>query len=78
MKKWCVVIVLVLVLFAFGCSEKVVLSDIQTAACNSAAQNNNCGKLTDLGLVTSSQCCAALHKCCVGLTGSIVEKLPVK
>ena len=76
MKRGFLVIALILVVFVFGCNEKVVLSDLQATACNSAADNNNCGRLTDLGLVTSSQCCSAIGKCCVGLTGSFVQKIP--
>jgi hypothetical protein len=75
MKKWLLLAGLLVLLFVLGCNEKVVLSDFQAAACNSAASNNNCGKLTDLGLVTASQCCSAMGKCCVGLTGSFVKNL---
>ena len=73
MKKWCVILGLVLVVFVFGCNIKVSLNEMQVAACNSAADNNNCGKLSDLGLVTAQQCCSGLSKCCVnGATGGVV------
>ena len=71
-----VILGLVLVVFVFGCNIKVSLNEMQVAACNSASQNNNCGKLSDLGLVTSSDCCSALNKCCVSpVTGGVVSNV---
>lgn len=53
----------------FGCAEKVKLSDLQVTACESAAQNNNCEKLSEIGIVKASECCSALGKCCDVMTG---------
>ncbi|MEM4245454.1 MAG: hypothetical protein QXR60_04600, partial [Candidatus Nanoarchaeia archaeon] len=72
MKRWCLLL-FVLVVFIFGCAtEKYKLSDLQVVACDSAAANNNCVRLSDLGIVTSSQCCSSLGKCCGDVTGKFV------
>ncbi|MFH1331853.1 MAG: hypothetical protein ABIH63_01040, partial [archaeon] len=77
MKKWWYFLpILIGVFFVLGCTEKPILSDIQVAACNSAHDNNNCDKLGDLGLVTKSDCCSALSKCCTNLlTGNVVSSI---
>ncbi|MFH1331852.1 MAG: hypothetical protein ABIH63_01035 [archaeon] len=40
------------------------LSEIQQASCQYAAENNNCDKLADLGIVTKEQCCSIMSFCC--------------
>lgn len=71
MKKWWFLL-FVLVVFIFGCAkEKPKLSEFQVTACESAAANNNCAKLSDLG-IKADQCCAALGKCCGGIVGKVI------
>ncbi|MEM4245453.1 MAG: hypothetical protein QXR60_04595 [Candidatus Nanoarchaeia archaeon] len=37
---------------------------IAQTACESAAANNNCARLADLGLITAEQCCSSYSLCC--------------
>ncbi|MFH1331944.1 MAG: hypothetical protein ABIH63_01530 [archaeon] len=72
MKKWWL-LVFILVLFIFGCSNSnfitggavVELSDVQVAACESAAGADSCDKLVGLGIVSEGECCSGLGLCCV-------------
>lgn len=43
-----------------GTSEKSVTQ----VACESAASNNNCARLAELGLITAEQCCSQFVLCC--------------
>ena len=43
------------------------LSDVQVTACQSAADNNNCDRLSDLGVVTMDECCSGIGLCCSGV-----------
>jgi hypothetical protein len=40
------------------------LSELQVAACESAASNDNCDRLAELGIVSSAECCSEVSLCC--------------
>jgi hypothetical protein len=45
--------------------EGSTLSELQVSACNAANDGGTCDtKLEDLGIVTKSECCSKLNKCC--------------
>jgi hypothetical protein len=72
-KRW--LLVLVLVVLVFGCSQgnditggTVTLSEFQISACQYAAANDNCDRLQDLNLVSADNCCSTLDLCCTSVT----------
>ena len=68
MKKISLIIMfLVMCTIIGGCAqtEETELSELQITACNSADAGGTCdSKLPELELVTTSQCCEILGKCC--------------
>ena len=76
MKRRLLLIGLIPLVLLFGCfASNSSLTDLQVTACDSAHENGNCGRLGDVGLVSASQCCSSLGKCCSTLTGRVVSSL---
>ncbi|MBI2124626.1 hypothetical protein HYT92_02430 [Candidatus Pacearchaeota archaeon] len=77
MKKFALIL-LILIIFIYGCQETVSpsaetktsnepkkLDDIQATACNTADEAGTCGtRLAEIGIVLKEDCCEVLGKCC--------------
>ena len=61
-------IIFIIIIFLIGCQkagEKVVLSELQISACNTADKAGSCDtRLEEVGIVTAEDCCRVLGKCC--------------
>ena len=68
MKKILLMLFLMIIVFLIGCQkagEKVVLSELQVSACNTADKAGTCDtRLEEVGIVTKEDCCGVLGKCC--------------